>query len=96
MTFSTHVLNAATGLPEADVAVTLEKDGKVLHEGRTDADGRIKGWNPGTGVHRVTFRGLPSTFYPEVVIAFRIDDPGRHYHIPLLISPFAYSTYRGS
>ncbi|NUR84855.1 MAG: hydroxyisourate hydrolase [Nonomuraea sp.] len=96
MSFSTHVLNAATGLPQPGVAISLEKDGQVIAQGRTDADGRIKGWDPGEGIHRVVFRDLPSDFYPEVVIAFRVDDPAKHYHIPLLISPFAYSTYRGS
>ncbi|WP_157244532.1 hydroxyisourate hydrolase [Nonomuraea typhae] len=97
MSFSTHILNAATGRPAAGVAVRLERDGTVVAEGRTDDDGRIKGWNPGRGVHRVVFdTGGLSTFYPEVVIAFTVDDPDQHYHVPLLLSPFAYSTYRGS
>lgn len=71
----------------------------TLAEARTDADGRIREWGvlPQEGVHRLTFdtAGL-SAFYPEVTVAFTIDDPGRHYHVPLLISPFAYSTYRGA
>ncbi|MFA1544703.1 hydroxyisourate hydrolase [Actinomadura chokoriensis] len=109
MSLSTHVLDAAKGLPAADVAVRLDRrhedgdgDGDgwtTLAEARTDADGRIREWSadPGEGVHRLTFdtAGL-SDFYPEVTVAFTIDDPGRHYHVPLLISPFAYSTYRGS
>jgi 5-hydroxyisourate hydrolase len=104
MSLSTHVLDAARGLPAAGVAVRLDRreDGggwTTLAEARTDADGRIKEWGaqPGTGVHRLTFEtaGL-SDFYPEVAVTFTIDDPGRHHHVPLLISPFAYSTYRGS
>ncbi|CNE81045.1 hydroxyisourate hydrolase [Mycobacterium tuberculosis] len=107
MSLSTHVLDAAKGLPAAGVAVRLDRredDGAwtTLAEARTDADGRIKDWGaqpgqPGKGVHRLTFAtaGL-SDFYPEVTVVFTIDDPGRHHHVPLLISPFAYSTYRGS
>jgi len=103
MSLSTHVLDAAKGLPAAGVAVRLDRrDGNgwtTVAEARTDADGRIREWGagPGRGVHRLTFdtEGL-SDFYPEVTVAFTIDDPGRHYHVPLLISPFAYSTYRGS
>ncbi|WP_433519894.1 hydroxyisourate hydrolase [Nonomuraea sp. CA-143628] len=99
MSFSTHVLNAVTGRPAAGVAVRLEYEGEVVADGRTDADGRIKGWNPGAGVHRVVFDTgayLTDTFYPEVVITFTVTDPAAHYHVPLLLSPFAYSTYRGS
>ncbi|NKZ06005.1 hydroxyisourate hydrolase [Actinomadura latina] len=103
MSLSTHVLDAAKGLPAAGVTVRLDRrdDGgwTSLAEARTDADGRIAEWGAetGKGVHRLTFEtaGL-SEFYPEVTVAFTIDDPGRHYHVPLLISPFAYSTYRGS
>ncbi|MFD9941851.1 hydroxyisourate hydrolase [Nonomuraea sp. NPDC059023] len=97
MSFSTHILNAATGRPAAGVPVRLERDGEVVAEGRTDDDGRIKGWNPGRGVHRVVFdTGALTSFYPEVVITFAVEDPDQHYHVPLLLSPFAYSTYRGS
>ncbi|MGI5322639.1 hydroxyisourate hydrolase [Actinomadura nitritigenes] len=104
MSLSTHVLDAAKGLPAAGVAVRLDRrepDGTwtPVAEARTDADGRIGEWGaePGAGVHRLTFdtAGL-SGFYPEVTVAFTIDDAGRHYHVPLLLSPFAYSTYRGS
>ncbi|MEV0993730.1 hydroxyisourate hydrolase [Nonomuraea sp. NPDC050202] len=99
MSFSTHVLDAVTGLPAAGLRVRLEHDGEVVAEGRTDDDGRIKGWNPGAGVHRVVFDTggyLEDTFYPEVVVTFVISDPDRHHHVPLLLSPYAYSTYRGS
>ncbi|GAA2137881.1 hydroxyisourate hydrolase [Actinomadura napierensis] len=104
MSLSTHVLDAAKGLPAAGVAVRLDRrepDGSwtAIAEARTDADGRIKEWDaePGAGVHRLTFdtAGL-SDFFPEVTVAFSIGDAGRHHHVPLLLSPFAYSTYRGS
>ena len=103
MSLSTHVLDAARGLPAAGVAVRLDRrdDGgwTALAEARTDADGRVTEWGAetGRGVHRLTFdTGGLSDFYPEVAVVFAIDDPGRHHHVPLLISPFAYSTYRGS
>ncbi len=99
MSFSTHVLDAVTGRPAAGMRVRLEHEGRVVAEGRTDGDGRLSGWAPGAGVHRVVFDTggyLPDTFYPEVVITFTVTDPGDHYHVPLLLSPYAYSTYRGS
>ncbi|MEV5568883.1 hydroxyisourate hydrolase [Spirillospora sp. NPDC052269] len=104
MSLSTHVLDAAKGRPAAGVAVRLERreDGRYreIAEARTDADGRIRDWGGveiGAGTYRLIFEteGL-SDFYPEVAVAFVVDDPGRHFHVPLLLSPFAYSTYRGS
>lgn len=104
MSLSTHVLDAVSGRPAVGVAVTVEHAGAVLATARTDEDGRVRGLGPlGTGTHRITFdtggwfaatgqRG----FYPEVVVAFTVDDPAAHHHVPLLLSPFAYSTYRGS
>ncbi len=98
------MLDAAKGLPATGVAVRLDQRGPdggwtLLAEARTDEDGRIREWGvvPEAGVHRLTFdtAGL-SEFYPEVTVAFTITDPERHLHVPLLISPFAYSTYRGS
>lgn len=104
MTLSTHVLDAVSGRPAVGVAVTLEHAGTVLATARTDDDGRVPDLGPlGTGTHRITFdtggwfaatgqRG----FYPEVSVAFTVTDPDAHHHVPLLLSPFAYSTYRGS
>jgi 5-hydroxyisourate hydrolase len=79
-----------------------------LGRGDTDEDGRIGTFNPpltalGVGIYRLRFAtgdyfaadGVP-TFYPEVQVVVRIVDPAQHYHIPLLLSPFGYSTYRGS
>jgi 5-hydroxyisourate hydrolase len=111
VTLSTHVLDATMGRPAAGVAVRLDRrtaDGWVLvGEGVTGADGRLAGWlpagQPTRGVYRITFasgsyfaeRGTAS-FYPEVTVAFEVSSAGEHYHVPLLLSPFAYSTYRGS
>jgi 5-hydroxyisourate hydrolase len=107
---TTHVLDAVTGRPAADVAVVLERRGSSAWEpvadGRTDGDGRIGRFGPDeleAGIYRVTFavadyfasRGQEA-FYPEVVISFTLDDPAAHYHVPLLLSPYAFTTYRGS
>ena len=111
-TLSTHVLDATIGRPAAGVAVRLEHRGpdgwSPAGQGRTGADGRLglagsssPGFEP--GVYRITFgsgayfgaRGTAS-FYPEVTVTFEMTGRGEHYHVPLLLSPFAYSTYRGS
>jgi 5-hydroxyisourate hydrolase len=109
-TLSTHVLDAVSGLPASGVRVALDRrnaDGwQPLGEAVTDDDGRVRDLAPGglgTGVHRLVFAtGAYFTatgqtgFYPEVSVVFEVTDPGRHYHVPLLLSPFAFSTYRGS
>jgi 5-hydroxyisourate hydrolase len=105
---STHVLDSVTGLPAVAVAVRLEHrlgdDWQHLATGATDDDGRIGSLGElSAGRHRITFetgayfraRGV-DTFYPEVTVVFEVADPERHVHVPLLLSPFAYSTYRGS
>ncbi len=101
---STHVLDATSGRPAANVEVTLERhvgqSWQLLTSGRTDADGRIVEFGPENlerGVYRVSFavgayfaaQDQP-TFYPEVVIMFRLDNEAEHYHVPLLVSPFGY------
>jgi 5-hydroxyisourate hydrolase len=101
VTLSTHVLDISKGRPAAGVPVRLEtEDGRTLADGRTDGDGRIKGWDLEKGVHRLVFGTGdylgPEAFYPQVVVAFRVADPTEHHHVPLLLSPFGYSTYRGS
>ena len=108
MSLSTHVLDATAGRPAVGMPVRLEQpDGTVLAIATTDADGRIRDWaDPGAarpGTYRLVFdtgayflaRGI-ATFYPEVAVMFAIGDPAEHYHVPLLLSPYAYSTYRGS
>ncbi|KZE41099.1 hydroxyisourate hydrolase [Microbacterium sp. T32] len=102
---TTHVLDAATGTPAAGVGVTLAHlDGAMIAEGVTDADGRLA-LGPDRlddGDYALTFgtgayfrsRGVPS-FHPVATVAFTVSGAG-HLHVPLLLSPFAYSTYRGS
>jgi 5-hydroxyisourate hydrolase len=107
---TTHVLDATTGRPAVGVAVELHaRDGDAwspIATGATDADGRISTLGPGElapGEYRLRFdtggyfreQGA-DTFYPEVVLTVLVADDGRHVHAPLLLSPFAYSTYRGS
>lgn len=108
MSLSTHVLDATAGVPAAGVAVTVESrvDGgwRRIAEGRTDADGRVRELgSPGVGTHRISFdtggyftRTGVRAFYPEVTVTFEIVDAEAHHHVPLLLSPFAFSTYRGS
>jgi 5-hydroxyisourate hydrolase len=103
---STHVLDAVTGRPAVGVHVALiDAGGTVLADAHTDNDGRLAGLYSGelSGTYRLRFdtaayfaeQGICS-FYPEIVIAFEIDDATAKYHVPLLLSPYAYSTYRGS
>jgi 5-hydroxyisourate hydrolase len=109
-TLSTHVLDAASGLPATGVRVTLKRrhgDGwQPLAEAVTDDDGRVSDLAPGglgAGVHELVFatgEWFAATgqtgFYPEVPVVFEVTDTSRHHHVPLLLSPYAYSTYRGS
>lgn len=102
MSLSTHVLDAAEGGPVRGMTVRLDRrDGDgwaTVAERRTDDDGRIRDLpDPDTGTYRLVFHTAGhSDFYPEVSVAFAVTAPEEHYHVPLLLSPFAYSTYRGS
>lgn len=101
---TTHVLDATSGRPAVGVGLALSLAGEVIATGATDADGRAEVGpevlEPGeytlrfeTGEHFAA-AGV-ETFYPHVSVAFTVGDE-RHLHVPLLLSPFAYSTYRGS
>ncbi len=109
---TTHVLDTALGRPAAGVAVRLERGSEQawtpIGSGRTDADGRLGALLPAgqelaPGVYRLVFaleeyftaRGVQS-FHPEAAIAFRVRAAGERHHVPLLVAPFGYSTYRGS
>ncbi len=105
-TLSTHVLDTSRGLPAAGIRVSLESaSGAELGEGVTDADGRVSAIGPerlaagdytlrfDTGAY-FTLRGTTG-FYPEVVVTFVVEGDD-HVHVPLLLSPYGYSTYRGS
>ena len=107
---TTHILDTSLGRPASGVAVVLEArdgDGWVeIGTGFTDADGRVKELGPErleSGAYRLRFdtaayfAGIKTdTFFPEVALTFQVDAAQEHYHVPLLLSPFAYSTYRGS
>ena len=109
---TSHVLDTARGAPARGLALRLDVldpagDWKAVGSGTTDDDGRVPAlMKPGTleaRTYRITFEtgayhealGRPC-FYPRVEVIFSIDDPAAHYHVPLLLSPFGYSTYRGS
>jgi len=109
---TTHVLDLANGGPARGVPVVLEieRDHTWLTIGRgaTDDNGRLAtlahGWDPAPGTYRLTFdlsryyrdRGLQKPFFPAATVVFTVDSAAEHYHVPLLVSPFGYSTYRGS
>tara|TARA_R110000764_G_scaffold43760_1_gene98443 strand:- start:94 stop:504 length:411 start_codon:yes stop_codon:yes gene_type:complete len=109
---SVHVLNLKDGLPSPDVRVTLEQlkaDGwQALNESVTNEQGRItelfpQGKSLESGTYKVTFKTgdwfvqhQAPTFFPEVPVIFEVDGAVEHYHIPLLLSPYGYSTYRGN
>jgi 5-hydroxyisourate hydrolase len=99
-TLSTHVLDTATGTPAAGVPIRLEtRAGEQLGDGLTDADGRVGSLGGelanGDYVLRFDVAAYAPGFFPEVVVVFTIADE-RHHHVPLLLSPYGYSTYRGS
>ena len=108
---TTHVLDTARGKPAEGVPIVLDKrtggGWTRIGDGKTDADGRLKTLMPAgsleRAVYRITFdvetyfaaHGTQS-FYPEAAVVFSINDATQHYHVPLLLAPYGYSTYRGS
>jgi len=112
VTLSTHVLDVSIGRPAASVTVALQRRESVtwmdLSREVTNADGRVATLVPPasalpSGTYRLVFdvgdyfarRGVES-FYATVTIEFVVRDAAAHYHVPLLVSPYGYSTYRGS
>lgn len=103
-TCSTHVLDAAQGRPAAGIAVELQRDGSVVESALTDGDGRIKFAEPvAAGFYQLSFATGPwfassgrATFFPSVQLVFEVHSDQPHYHVALLLSPFSYTTYRGS
>jgi 5-hydroxyisourate hydrolase len=108
---TTHVLDVSRGLPVRGIAVVLERVGPpqspMLARATTDADGRVTAFTPTPqlqpGTYRLTFEVGPyfaaasiEAFYPRVVVEFEVRDAAQHHHVPLLLSPYGYSTYRGS
>ena len=111
-TLSVHILNQQTGLPSPDVTVTLEKQQQnswtTLASAKTDPDGRIKSLYPQEqdmqpGVYKVTFKTSEyfrsqklDSFFPEIPVQFTVTRTNDKLHIPLLLSQYGYSTYKGS
>lgn len=105
---TTHVLDTGRGRPASDLAVQLERRGgegwERVGSGATDADGRSGELLPtGSALHAGAYRLIFDTgaydrdgFYPEVVVTFTVTEPGEHHHVPLLLSRYGYTTYRGS
>ena len=101
---TTHVLDTAQGRPASGVPVRLEiRDGAgwtLFGQGTTDADGRLRTLTPAAvaaGTYRLVFdTRARSAFFPEVNIVFQVREAAGHYHVPLLLAPYGYSTYRGS
>ncbi|MEO7456636.1 MAG: hydroxyisourate hydrolase [Gemmatimonadaceae bacterium] len=107
-TISTHVLDTSLGAPAAGIAVTLHarNGSKELGRGTTNADGRVTSFGDvaiAAGSYRLCYDVAPyfassrrASFYAEICIAFEVAAEAQHYHVPLLLAPFGYSTYRGS
>jgi 5-hydroxyisourate hydrolase len=109
---SVHILDQGNGKPATDVVVTLERKEGIgwlpLSSSVTDSDGRVNALYPkasplSAGVYRITFKTgdyfkqhNQPTFFPEIPIVVELSAVDQHYHIPLLVSPFGYSSYRGS
>jgi len=109
---SVHILDLQSGKPTAGVAVSLEqRDGqawRTLGNAVTDEQGRVRALYPAgkpivKGVYRIVFntgehyaRLRQPTFFEQIPVEFKVDDTAQHYHIPLLLSPYGYSTYRGN
>lgn len=109
---TTHILDISTGFPARGVPVILEQETsegwKIIGKDQTDNDGRVRDLLDSdadlqTGNYRLTFdtenyflNQQTEGFYPQVTVAFVVKDAAQHYHVPLLLSPFGYSTYRGS
>jgi 5-hydroxyisourate hydrolase len=108
---TTHVLDTTQGGPAAGLTVILHvrssSEWTPICRGDTDGNGRLN-LNPegqvlGIGTYRLTFdtgsyyraQGTIGPFFPEVAVTFTVDDEAEHYHVPLLLSPFGYTTYRG-
>jgi len=109
---TTHILDVSTGSPARGVSVTLERQTttgwEIVGKGETDEDGRLRDLLDSEAILQAeNYRLIFDTgnyfaqqqiegFYPQVTVAFAVNDAAQHYHVPLLLSPFGYSTYRGS
>jgi 5-hydroxyisourate hydrolase len=100
VSLSTHVLDTAAGRPAPGVALELRRDGEVVASAVTDDDGRHSFGDVEAGEYELTFavgdHFGSREFLDRIPVRFRIADSDAKYHVPLLVSPWAYSTYRGS
>jgi len=97
---STHILDTAAGKPAAGVTVHLFRGQALLNSLATNGDGRIltmlpPGFEFTPAAYKLVFE-VKGPFFPEVTIVFEVKDSAAHYHVPLLLGPYGYSTYRGS
>ena len=104
-TLSSHILDTALGKPVKDILLTLTLPNGTMLTGKTDNDGRFSQWGQTfeAGVYSLRFHCHDylvethgKSFYPYIDITFELENEGGHYHVPLLISPFGFSSYRGS
>jgi 5-hydroxyisourate hydrolase len=108
---TTHVLDTSLGRPVAGIAVSLsicEASGfRELSRGVTDADGRLRELLPSYPLEAASYRlvfevagyfraAARPSFFERITLEFHVSEPNEHHHVPLLLSPFGYSTYRGS
>jgi 5-hydroxyisourate hydrolase len=105
VSLSTHVLDSARGQPASGVPVRLERNDNgewaAVATATTDGDGRVRDLGQlAPGRHRLVFDTASylgsGAFFPEVVVVFEVTDPDHHLHVPLLLSPYSFTTYRGS
>ena len=104
---TTHILDTSAGRPAAGVTVALLKGSELIASGSTDGDGRVADWDKTFQLESTDYtlrfdvgpyftRNNAASIYSDIQIKFKVDSIDEHYHVPLLLNPFGYSTYRGS
>jgi 5-hydroxyisourate hydrolase len=104
---TTHILDTSAGRPAAAVTVALLKGSKLIASGLTDEHGRVADWDKTFQLESTDYtlrfdvgpyfaRNNEASIYSDIQIKFKVDSIAEHYHVPLLLNPFGYSTYRGS
>lgn len=104
---TTHILDTSVGRAAAGVSVVLLKGSEVIASGSTNDDGRVADWDKTFRLQSTDYtlrfdvapyfaRNNKASIYSDIQIKFKVDSIDEHYHVPLLLNPFGYSTYRGS
>ena len=104
---TTHILDTSAGRPAAGVTVALLEGSRLIASGSTDDDGRVADWDKTFQLESTDYtlrfdvgpyfaRNSKASIYSDIQIKFKVDSINEHYHVPLLLNPFGYSTYRGS